>query len=136
VTILRKVHATVDMLPMVMIAGLLSIVVAFPLALPLQATPADLVVLAVMGCVQLGTGCLLLVAASRHLTATELGLLALLEPILGPMWVWVLLGEHPGRLALAGGAVVLAAVIANEAYAAWRGRTEPADGVPATTPGP
>ena len=136
VTILRKVHATVDMLPMVMIAGLLSIVVAFPLALPLQATPADLVVLAIMGCVQLGTGCLLLVAASRHLTATELGLLALLEPILGPMWVWVLLGEHPGRLALAGGAVVLAAVIANEAYAAWRGRTETADGVPAATPGP
>lgn len=135
VTILRKVHATVDMLPMVMIAGVLSIVVAFPLALPLQATSADLVVLAIMGCVQLGTGCLLLVAASRHLTATQLGLLALLEPILGPIWVWVLLGENPGHLALAGGAVVLSAVIANEAYAAWRG-SEPADAVPATTPGP
>jgi drug/metabolite transporter (DMT)-like permease len=136
VTVLRKVHATVDMLPMVMIAGLLSIVFALPLALPLQATPADLVVLAIMGCVQLGTGCLLLVAASRHLTATELGLLALLEPILGPIWVWVLLGENPGQLALAGGAVVLSAVIANEAYAAWRRRSEPADAVPATTPGP
>ena len=35
VTVLRKVHATVDMLPMVMIAGMLSIVVALPLALPL-----------------------------------------------------------------------------------------------------
>lgn len=136
VTVLRKVHASVDMLPMVMIAGLLSIAVALPLALPLQASRADLLVLAVMGSVQLGTGCLLLVAASRHLTATELGLLALLEPILGPLWVWVLLGEHPGGLALAGGAVVLSAVIANEAYSAWRGRSGPLDTVPATTPGP
>jgi drug/metabolite transporter (DMT)-like permease len=136
VTVLRKVHATVDMLPMVMIAGLLSIVVALPLALPLQASPTDLAVLAMMGCLQLGTGCLLLVAASRHLTATELGLLALLEPILGPIWVWVLLGEHPGNLALIGGAVVLSAVIANEAYAAWRGSSESAESVPATTPGP
>lgn len=137
VTVLRKVHAHVDMLPMVMIAGLISIAIAFPLATPFEANARDLAVLAVMGCLQLGTGCLLLVAASKHLTATELGLLALLEPILGPVWVWALLGEHPGRLAVAGGAVVLCAVIANEAFAAWRGRPEPADaGPPAATPGP
>ena len=139
VTVLRKVHATVDMLPTVMIAGLISIVIALPLALPFEASARDIVVLAVMGCVQLGTGCLLMVAASRHLKATELGLLALLEPILGPVWVWALLGEHPGELALVGGAVVLAAVIANEAYGAWRGRpsTTPATAVPpAATPGP
>ena len=135
VTVLRKVHATVDMLPTVMIAGLISIVIALPIALPMQATPTDLLILAVMGSVQLGTGCLLLVAASRHLTATELGLLALLEPILGPAWVWALLGEHPGTLALLGAAVVLGAVVANEAYGAWRGRPDPI-GVPATTPGP
>ena len=136
VTVLRKVHATVDMLPMVMIAGLLSIVLAAPLAVPMQASRTDLVVLAIMGCVQLGTGCLLLVAASRHLTATELGLLALLEPILGPIWVWALLGEHPGGLALVGGAVVMTAVIGNEAYAAWRGRSQTSDAVPVPTPGP
>ena len=39
VTVLRKVHAHVDMLPTVMIAGLLSIVVALPLALPFEVTP-------------------------------------------------------------------------------------------------
>jgi drug/metabolite transporter (DMT)-like permease len=122
VTVLRKVHATVDMLPQVMIAGVISIVVAAPLALPLTATRGDLAVLVVMGCVQLGTGCLLATAASRHLSATELGLLALLEPILGPIWVWALMGEHPGATALAGGAIVLSAVIANEAVALRRAR--------------
>ncbi len=110
---------------------------ALPLAAPFEATAADLAVLALMGSVQLGTGCLLMVAASRSLTATELGLLALLEPILGPIWVWVLLGENPGRLALAGGAVVLGAVIANEAWAWWRAPAGAADEAPpAATPGP
>ena len=131
VTVLRKYHATVDMLPQVMIAGVISIVVAAPLALPFTATPRDLGVLLVMGCVQLGTGCLLATAASRHLTATQLGLLALLEPILGPIWVWALMGEHPGITALVGGAVVLSAVIANEVVGAWRTRAaDPPAGVP------
>lgn len=138
VTVLRKVHATVDMLPTVMIAGLISIAITFPLALPMQATGRDLVLLALMGSLQLGAGCLLMVAASRHLKATELGLLALLEPILGPIWVWAFLGEHPGRLALIGGAIVLTAVIANELYSAFASRRsgEPASTAPAATPGP
>ena len=92
-----------------------------------------------MGCVQLGTGCLLATAASRSLSATELGLLALLEPILGPLWVWALMGEEPGRAALTGGAIVLAAVIANEAFAAWRGKqfgTADDEAVQALKPGP
>jgi len=136
VTVLRKVHANVDMLPTVMIAGLLSIVLALPPALPVEATARDLAILALMGSVQLGAGCLLMVAASKHLSATELGLLALLEPILGPVWVWALLGEHPGRLALVGGAIVLGAVIANQVFAAWRQRAPAAGSPPAATPGP
>lgn len=120
VTMLRKFHAHIDMLPTVMLAGIFSLVPAYFLAGPLAATAYDVGVLTFMGCVQLGTGCLLMTAASRHLSATELGLLALLEPILGPIWVWVLMAEAPSRYTLVGGGVVLAAVIANETVAAWR----------------
>jgi len=120
--VLRKFRATVDMLPQVMIAGLWTLLPAFVLAGPFVATPRDIGILAFMGCVQLGTGCLLATAASRDLSATELGLLALLEPIIGPLWVWALMGERPGAAALVGGAVVLAAVLGNEILAAWRQR--------------
>ncbi|MEO8675330.1 MAG: DMT family transporter [Casimicrobiaceae bacterium] len=139
VTVLRKYHAHVDMLPQVMVAGIVSLAVALVLAPPFAATTRDLLILALMGCVQLGTGCLLATAASRSLSATELGLLALLEPILGPLWVWALMGEQPGRAALTGGAIVLAAVIANEAFAAWRGAQSAkpsADASQVLTPGP
>lgn len=120
VTVLRRFHATVDMLPQVMIAGVISLVIAFAVSPPFAATGRDLGFLVLMGCVQLGTGCLLATAASRHLSATELGLLALLEPIAGPLWVWLLLGENPGAATLTGGAIVLLAVLANEAFAAWQ----------------
>lgn len=125
-TVLRKFHARVDMLPQVLVAGVLSLVGAALVVPAFAATPRDIAILASMGCVQLGAGCLLATAASKYLTATELGLLALLEPILGPIWVWVLMGEHPGNAALAGGIVVLAAVFANEAFSAYRARTAPA----------
>jgi len=127
VTLLRRFHATVDMLPQVLVAGVISLVIAGLLAPPFAATARDLAVLAIMGAVQLGIGCLLATAASRRLAATELGLLALLEPILGPVWVWVLMSENPGPATLLGGAIVLGAVLANEAVGAWRTRA-PAPG--------
>ena len=120
--VLRKFHATLDMLPQVMIAGLWSLLPAWLIAGPFAATQADLAVLLLMGCVQLGIGCMLATAASRSLSASELSLLALLEPILGPLWVWIFIGERPGNSALMGGAIVLGAVVANELFAAWRGR--------------
>jgi drug/metabolite transporter (DMT)-like permease len=127
ITVLRKFHATVDMLPQVMIAGVISLVAAGALSPSFAASGRDLVILALMGCVQLGAGCLLATAASKDLSATELGLLALLEPILGPVWVWILMDENPGPATLAGGLIVFGAVLANESFAAWRGRlTAPA----------
>ncbi len=131
--VLRKFHATVDMLPQVLIAGLWTLIPAWLFAGSFSATSLDLAVLCLMGCVQLGVGCMLATAASRALTATELGLLALLEPILGPLWVWMLLGERPGNSALVGGAIVLGAVLANGAFAAWRGR---ANEIRTPMPGP
>jgi drug/metabolite transporter (DMT)-like permease len=48
----------------------------------------------------------------RFVPAAEVALLALSEVALGPFWVWLLLDETPSALSLAGGAVVLGAVVA------------------------
>ena len=114
VVVLRKMHTTVDMVPSVMIAGLISIAVALPFAWPLAPTARDLAVLAPMGMIQLGLGCLLMTQASRHLSAGEIGLFTLIETILAPLWVWIGVGERPSELALAGGVIVFGALAANE----------------------
>jgi len=126
VVVLRRMHATVDMVPAVMIAGLISIAVALPFALPLDASPRDLAVLAPMGCLQVGLGCLLMTRATRFLAAREIGLLSLIETILAPLWVWLGVGERPSALALAGAAIVLGALLANEWIGLRRARPVPA----------
>ena len=113
VVILRRAHASVSMVPAVMLAGLFSIFVSLPFAWPLTPNLHDLTVLCIMGWVQLGTGCVLMTIATRYLSAGEIGLFALLETTLGPIWVWLGIGERPTDFALIGGMIVIGALLVN-----------------------
>lgn len=66
-----------------------------------------LAIVAVMGVFQLGLGYLLMSKGIAEVPATEAGLLALLEPVLNPVWAFVFAHETPGPWALAGGAIIL-----------------------------
>jgi drug/metabolite transporter (DMT)-like permease len=69
--------------------------------------------LLLLGPVQLALGLFCFTRALRYLPATQAALIALVEMVMGPLWVWLAHGERPGGLALAGGAVVLTAVLLN-----------------------
>jgi drug/metabolite transporter (DMT)-like permease len=111
---LKHAGRSVDLIPAVLIGAIVSIVLTLPYALPLRANAHDLVLLAGLGFFQLGLPCMLMVRASRHLSAPEISLLALLEVVLGPLWAWLGAGEAPGLATLAGGALVLTALLLNE----------------------
>lgn len=115
--LLRATAARFDLLSAVMLGGLLSCLVALPLALPFQASARDIGLLALLGVFQLGVPCMLLVVASRSLLAPEIALLGLLEVVLGPLWAYLWAGEAPASATLVGGAVVLAALAGNELVA-------------------
>jgi len=123
---LRAAAAELDLRPAVMLGGAISCLIALPLALPLQATPKDIALLAFLGVFQLALPCLLLVLASRVLLAPEIALIGLLEVVLGPLWAWLGAGEVPARATLVGGAVVLSALILNElaTIRPWRARSQ------------
>ena len=114
IILLRKMGASVDMVPTILLAGVIAVSIALPTGWPLTASWHDVGVLAVMGTFQLGMGCLLLTLAAPHLAAVEIGLLSLLEPILGPVWVWLGVGERPSDTALLGGLVVLSSLVVNQ----------------------
>ena len=114
VVALRKHSAQVDLIPAVMLGGLLSCLIALPLALPVSASAKDLALLGFLGVFQLGLPCMFLVMASRALYAPEIALLGLLEVVLGPLWAWLGAGETPANTTLIGGAIVLAALALNE----------------------
>ena len=66
--------------------------------------------LAVLGVVQLGLPYILYSKAIKHVTALEATLNPIIEPILNPVWVFLALGETPGKWAVIGGIVVIVVV--------------------------
>jgi drug/metabolite transporter (DMT)-like permease len=107
----------VDLLPAVMLGAALSTAFTLPLAFPFVATTPDVAWLALLGVFQLAIPCTLSVIAARVLAAPEVSLLALLEIIFGIGLAWAFAGEVPAASVLTGGALVMAALVANEALA-------------------
>ena len=137
VVFLRRSPAQTDMMPTVLVAGLICVAVTLPLSVPFLASWKDIGVLACMGTFQAGLGCILMTLAARHISAAEIGLLSLLETTLGPVWVWLGVGERPSDLAILGGVIVVAALAINE-LVGWYASTSPrnlAETVPAIQEG-
>jgi len=111
-TVLVRRHPEIQMAPAAL-ATALTALVALPLADPLATAPRDLVLLAFFGVGQFGAGFLLFVAGARLIPAAESSLIGMLETVLGPLWVWLALSERPGAASLAGGALILVALLAN-----------------------
>jgi drug/metabolite transporter (DMT)-like permease len=100
----------VSMAPATCLSQLLVCVCAAPFVHPGQVGSLDLLLLVCLGVGQIGLGFLLLTIGARLIPAAEVALISLLEVILGPLWVWIFLGEQAGAATLAGGVIVLAAV--------------------------
>lgn len=58
----------------------------------------------------------LIAIAPRYIPAPQVGLFLLLETILGPTWVWAVLGESPSSLTLAGGIIVISALLVSSSF--------------------
>jgi DME family drug/metabolite transporter len=72
----------------------------------------DALSVAYLGIVQLGIAyTLFTVAMARGVRSLDAGILCYIEPVLNPVWVFLVLGETPSRWALLGGAIIIAAVI-------------------------
>ncbi len=88
-------------------------VVALPFIV--RSVPTELTdwrVLLVLGVVQLGLPYVFYAWSIKRVTALEGIMVPVIEPILNPVWVWVFVGETPGRWALPGGLIVVCAAVA------------------------
>ena len=116
-TVALRWGRTGEMLPAVFLSGLFAIaitlVICFGLGLPIVLSPNDSFISMGMGVFQVGAGLILYTLGSRSLPAAELALLSLAEVLLGPLWVWLFLGETASVNTLIGGVVLLAAIAGN-----------------------
>jgi DME family drug/metabolite transporter len=101
-------------LPSIALGNLLAAAVTLPWALnalPQVLSARGAILLVYLGVVQLGVAYVLFIRGVRKVPAAEASLISMLEPILNPVWVLIGTGERPGPWAIAGGAIVIAAVV-------------------------
>jgi drug/metabolite transporter (DMT)-like permease len=95
------------------------LVVSLFLPLP-HITAQSLGAIAVLGVVQIGISSILFSVAIKRVSAVQANLIAVIEPVFNPVWVFFVLGEVPGVHTLIGGGIIILAVTAASIITARR----------------
>lgn len=109
--VISKSNPGIPSLPASVLAVSLTTVGAVPFMTDFSIPYADLPMLAAFGVVNSALAILLFMIGARHLPAIQTALIGALETPLAPFWVWLAFGIAPGLLTVAGGAIVVGAVV-------------------------
>lgn len=114
--VLRRAR-TENLLAAIACGYLLTAILALPFAPMDPFTPTQWGLVAISGGVILAGGVGLLQIGPRYLPAPEVSMITMLEIVVGPLLVWLVMGENPGRATLIGGGIILVAIAA---HAIWQ----------------
>ncbi len=110
VLVMARRYPSIAMAPVNCAAAALVALACWPLMPPGLPTGPELLILAIFGITTTALAYLLFLTGGRHLPSSEAGLIALLDVVLGPLWVWLAFAERPDRAAIISGVIVLSAV--------------------------
>jgi drug/metabolite transporter (DMT)-like permease len=79
----------------------------------------DWFMLSFLGFIQIGLGYMLFTFGLKRVSALESSLVAMLEPILNPVWVMIGFGEMPGFYAIIGAAIIIFALVFKTVYTSY-----------------
>lgn len=123
--VITRRHAHVRMTPAVFLAMVIAGCISATLATPQWVAPSDFALLFAFGALNLGLGLALFVTGARLIPAALGALVGAIEPVLGPLWVWLVHGETPGSRTLVGGALVISALLAHLLFERSRQARQP-----------
>ena len=109
--VITRWRRDVSMAPATCLSQVILVAAFLPFASPGEIGGDDVFWLAALGIGQIGLGFALLTVGARLIPAAQVGLITLLEVVLGPLWVWLALDERPSTLTLVGGAIVIVAIV-------------------------
>ena len=108
--VLVRYKKHIDLVPSVIVAGILIALYALAQAPELEVNSTQFVYLAIIGFVIVPFAFMILAIAPRLASSAEVQLVFLLEAVLGPLWVWLVIQEIPATNTLIGGSMLLASV--------------------------
>jgi len=128
-TVAMRRFKDVPLLPTACLSNLLGALVSVPRADPLATSGREFAYLALFGFAQMSLGLTLFTIGSRLIPAAVTALIGALETPLAPLWVWIAFGEKVAPRTLAGGTVVMVAVVGHALLQARTRRSpRPANG--------
>lgn len=110
-TVITRRFAQVRMTPATCLGTIFAALFAASQASQFAVSPRDMSFLFAFGVINLGVGLAFFATGARLVPAAVAALLGTFEPILGPIWVWLVHGEVPSVRTMVGGAVVVAALL-------------------------
>jgi drug/metabolite transporter (DMT)-like permease len=110
-TVITRRFAHVRMTPATCLGTMLAAALAASQALELGVFGRDMAFLFAFGVVNLGLGLAFFATGARLVPAAVAALLGTFEPILGPIWVWLIHSEVPSARTIVGGSVVVTALL-------------------------
>jgi drug/metabolite transporter (DMT)-like permease len=110
-TVITRRFAHVRMTPATCLGTIFAGIFAFTQAEALSVSPRDMGFLFAFGALNLGLGLAFFATGARLVPAAVAALLGTFEPILGPIWVWLIHGEVPSSRTIVGGTVVFTALL-------------------------
>lgn len=112
-TVITRRYAHVRMLPAVCLGTLIAAVFSGFMSSSFATSAYDAGILIAFGALNLGLGLALFVTGARLLPSSIAALINTAEPMLGSLWVWLLLNEIPTKHTLIGGGIILVAIVAH-----------------------
>ena len=111
VIVIARHRRDVSMMPATCASQVLVVAACAPFVTLGSVGRGDWAILAALGVGQIGLGLAFLTIGARLIPPAQVALISLLEVVLGPLWVWLAYGERPSAATLAGGAIVVSAVV-------------------------
>lgn len=111
VIVIARHRQDVSMMPATCASQVLVVLACLPFVSLASVGEGDWALLAALGIGQMGVGLALLTIGARLIPPAQVAIISLLEVVLGPLWVWLAYDERPGVATVAGGLVVVTAVV-------------------------
>lgn len=102
----------------ILLGNIIGAVIGLPFLFQENFSLPNIGIISYLGIFQIGLSFVLYSIAIKQVKALESSLILTLEPILNPLWVFLAIGETPGKLALVGGMFVIGAVTARAVISA------------------
>jgi drug/metabolite transporter (DMT)-like permease len=118
-------HPGGDPVPGLVLGGITGAIVVAPGVGRFGPSAHDLALLMLLGLVLLPIAIGLITRGPAYLPAPEVGLMMLLETILGPLWVWLVIGQQPGRDSVVAGALIVSVLAVHSMLALRTERVDP-----------